>query len=147
MRKSASDSLASRWRAPLRRFGLSLIAASVLAACGTLHPVRLTAGGVVPMPRARSLPPACRQQARMVGDGEIHKVEPIYPKRAVDDGVQGWAVVRFDIAEDGSVAHPAVVDSAPPGVFGGAALVAVKQWRFPRGPQENVCVRLSFALQ
>jgi len=58
------------------------------------------------------------------------RVPPVYPPGARARGVQGRVVVEFTIGADGRVADPQVVEATPRGVFEGAALDAVRQWRF-----------------
>ena len=55
---------------------------------------------------------------------------PRYPKRALSQGIQGWACVGFTIAVDGTVEHPVIVASAPEGYFEESALTAVRTWSY-----------------
>ncbi len=45
-------------------------------------------------------------------------------------GIQGHAVVEFDIAENGTVKYPRVHVASPPGVFNRAAINAVSKYRY-----------------
>ena len=56
--------------------------------------------------------------------------DPVYPPQARAAKIEGYVRVRYDVAPDGSVANPRVVESVPVGVFEEAALTAVGQWRF-----------------
>lgn len=67
------------------------------------------------------------------GDGEylpIYRVPPQYPRHALLNRVEGWVIVEFTIDTQGRVKSPRVVDASPKGVFEGAALNAVKRFRF-----------------
>lgn len=55
---------------------------------------------------------------------------PIYPPEARAAGVEGHAVVRYDVDIEGRVSNARVVASSPQGVFDQAALQAVSSWRF-----------------
>ncbi|MXW54224.1 MAG: energy transducer TonB [Gammaproteobacteria bacterium] len=60
-------------------------------------------------------------------DGEylpIVKVNPQYPRRALQRGIEGWVIVQFTVTETGSTEDPFVVDSDPPGIFDRAAINA-----------------------
>ena len=73
---------------------------------------------------------------------------PLYPAMARGAGVEGWAIVRFDVARDGSVRDPIIVESDPPFVFDGAVLEAVRSWTYERPPVEirGARVKLQFEL-
>jgi protein TonB len=57
-------------------------------------------------------------------------VEPRYPAAALRKAQEGWVDMDFTVAADGSVTDIAVRGSDPAGVFEGAAMKAVSQWRF-----------------
>jgi TonB family protein len=57
-------------------------------------------------------------------------VEPEFPRRARDEGVQGWVDVRFLVTAEGKTAEIEVLDSQPGGTFDEAAVAAVERWRF-----------------
>ena len=52
---------------------------------------------------------------------------PEFPRRALRLGVEGTVRVEFDVATDGSVLDPYVVESNPPGVFDRNAIKAVRK--------------------
>ena len=52
---------------------------------------------------------------------------PEFPRRALRLGVEGTVRLEFDIAADGSVLDPYVVESNPPGVFDRNAIKAVRK--------------------
>lgn len=58
------------------------------------------------------------------------KVQPVYPRRALQRGITGYVVLEFTINELGMVEEPRVIVSEPPGVFDRAALKALERWKF-----------------
>ena len=66
-------------------------------------------------------------------DGEylpIVKVAPVYPRRALSRGIEGWVLLRFTVTENGSVINPEVIDAEPSGVFDRAAMAAVERFKY-----------------
>ena len=55
--------------------------------------------------------------------------DPVYPRKAIADGTEGWVELQFTITGAGTVANVAVVDSDPKGVFDAAASKAVQSWK------------------
>lgn len=67
------------------------------------------------------------------GDGDflpMVKVPPIYPRRALRNGVEGWVIVSFTVTTDGSVRDPKVVDGKPRGLFDQSAINAVMKFKY-----------------
>lgn len=60
----------------------------------------------------------------------ISKPEPNYPSYYNRLGVNAWAVVHYDVAEDGSVENPSVVSAFPIDTINEYVLEAIKNWRF-----------------
>lgn len=82
-----------------------------------------------------------------ISDGEylpIVKVQPVYPRRALSRGLQGWAIVEFTVSEQGTVVAPVVVNNcawtkprsagpcvdSPNGVFDSAAVRAALKFKY-----------------
>lgn len=59
----------------------------------------------------------------------IVKVSPVYPRKAVSAGLEGYVIVECTVSETGSVMDASVVESSNP-VFHRAAVKAVKQFRY-----------------
>lgn len=55
---------------------------------------------------------------------------PDYPARGWSRGLQGWAVVQFDVSEEGAVSNVRVSRGVPGGSFNREAERAVRAWRF-----------------
>lgn len=67
------------------------------------------------------------------GDGEylpIVKVAPVYPRRALQRGIEGYVIVEFTVTKQGSVRDPLVVEAQPQGIFERAALDAALKFKY-----------------
>ena len=58
------------------------------------------------------------------------RIEPDYPMRARQRGIEGWVQVRFDVNKAGGVKNAVVVAANPPKVFDRAAIQAVLKWKY-----------------
>lgn len=54
---------------------------------------------------------------------------PVYPARALQDGLEGWVIVQFDVLADGTVANVTVVRSSD-SIFERSARRAATKFRF-----------------
>jgi len=84
----------------------------------------------------------------------IVRVNPQYPLRASERGIEGWVEVQFTISRTGTVKDPLVLNAQPQNIFNRAALRAIRKWKYnPKiedgEPVERpgVKVRLTFQLQ
>ena len=67
------------------------------------------------------------------GDGEylpIVKVAPVYPRRALSRGIEGYVIVEFVVTKNGSVRDPMVVEAQPQGIFDQAAKEAALKFKY-----------------
>jgi protein TonB len=83
----------------------------------------------------------------------IVRVNPQYPLRASERGIEGWVEVVFTISKLGTVKDPRVLNSHPSSIFDRSALKAIRKWKYnPKiedgEPVERpgVKVRLKFEL-
>ena len=60
----------------------------------------------------------------------VKSVKPTYPRKALLSKTQGWVELDFTVAESGAVKDIAVHATSAPGVFDGAAINALSQWRY-----------------
>lgn len=60
----------------------------------------------------------------------VVRVQPMYPRRAAERGIEGYVIVKFRVGTAGQVVDPRVMDSDPKGVFERAALKAVRKWKY-----------------
>jgi protein TonB len=81
------------------------------------------------------------------------RIEPDYPMRARQRGIEGWVVVQFTITPAGTIKDAKVVQASPPGVFDEAAVRAVSRWKYnPKieggvaVERPGIMVRLDFKL-
>jgi len=68
------------------------------------------------------------------------RIEPTYPQRAAERGIEGWVLVRFTITPIGTVKDVVVVESNPPKVFDDAAVAAVSHWKYNPKIEDGVAV-------
>lgn len=67
------------------------------------------------------------------GDGEylpIVKVAPVYPRRALQRGIEGYVIVEFAVTKSGTVRDPVVVEANPEGIFEQAAMDAALKFKY-----------------
>lgn len=55
---------------------------------------------------------------------------PEYPPRAITRGIEGYAVVGFNVSAAGSVVNPFIIESEPQGVFDRSALKAISKFKY-----------------
>ena len=68
-----------------------------------------------------------------ITDGEylpIVKVQPIYPRRAAERGIEGYVLLEFTVTALGTVENPIIIEEEPKGYFGRAALNAAKKFKY-----------------
>lgn len=68
------------------------------------------------------------------------RVNPDYPPRATQRGIEGWVEVEFTITKVGTVKDERVLKSNPPYVFDRAALQAIRRWRYNPQIRDGVAV-------
>jgi protein TonB len=90
-----------------------------------------------PAPKAES-----RQQQKAAASAKgrfdpnpVYRAKPAYPASARASKIEGYVVVSYSVSASGAVSNVRVVSASPPGVFYGATMAAVQQWRFKPSPQ------------
>ena len=66
-------------------------------------------------------------------DGEylpIVKVAPVYPRRALSRGIEGYVIVEFIVTKQGTVRDPKVITAEPQSIFDRAALDAALKFKY-----------------
>ena len=71
------------------------------------------------------------------------RIDPDYPIRARQRGIEGWVTVEFTISKVGSVRNVRVVAANPPSVFNKAAVQAVQKWKYNPKIKDGVAVERS----
>lgn len=67
------------------------------------------------------------------GDGEylpIVKVAPVYPRRALSRGIEGYVIVEFTVSKQGSVKDVTVIEANPADIFNQAAMDAALKFKY-----------------
>jgi TonB family protein len=62
----------------------------------------------------------------------VDRIPAAFPPLAHRAEIEGYAIVEFGITPRGDTDSPVIVDSKPPLIFDGAALRAVREWRYTR---------------
>lgn len=70
------------------------------------------------------------------------RAQPVYPRRALTRGIEGWAEVEYTISEAGQVENVAVVDANPAGIFDRAAIKAISKWQYQPQKMNDKSVRV-----
>lgn len=60
----------------------------------------------------------------------IVKVQPIYPRRALSRGIEGYVILEFTVTRTGAVRDPVIIESDPPNVFDDAAIRAALKFKY-----------------
>jgi TonB family protein len=60
----------------------------------------------------------------------VKSVQPVYPRKAEQSGVEGWVELDFTVTDSGEVKDALVRAANPPGVFDQAAVGALLQWHY-----------------
>jgi periplasmic protein TonB len=66
-------------------------------------------------------------------DGEylpIVKVAPVYPRRALSRGIEGYVIVEFTVTKQGTVRDPQVLKAEPESLFERAAMDAALKFKY-----------------
>jgi len=66
-------------------------------------------------------------------DGEylpIVKVQPVYPRRALSRGLEGYVIVEFTVTKSGAVKDVVVVEAEPKNIFNRAAMKAAAKFKY-----------------
>jgi protein TonB len=81
------------------------------------------------------------------------RVNPDYPVRAAQRGIEGWVEITFTISTTGAVNSAKVVGYEPSSVFNRSALRAIRKWKYNPKIEDGkaverpgVIVRLTFKL-
>lgn len=71
-------------------------------------------------------------------------IQPMYPREAAIEGIEGWVRLEFTIMPDGSVKSPKVIEAEPRRIFNREALRAILKWKFkPRVVEGQAVERIA----
>lgn len=60
----------------------------------------------------------------------IVKIAPIYPRRALSRGIEGYVLLEFTVTKAGTVKDIQVIESKPSNIFNNAAIKAAKKFKY-----------------
>jgi len=90
--------------------------------------------GIPSLDIARSLLNGVSTEIAVPGENSdviaLMKVEPDYPRKAAQQGIEGWVKLEFTVREDGTVADITVLDAEPKRVFEKSAKRTIERWKF-----------------
>lgn len=79
-----------------------------------------------------------QQQGAGIGAGDMlmpqQRIEPVYPYRAQQSGIEGFVTLRFSVNAEGGVQDVEVVEAKPKRQFERAAIQAINKWRYQPRP-------------
>jgi protein TonB len=73
------------------------------------------------------------KKAGVFADGSyvpIFQVPPVYPRRALERGIEGCVMLKFTVTKVGSTKEPEVEWSIPPGIFDRAAMRSALKYKY-----------------
>lgn len=78
----------------------------------------------------------------------IVRVDPNYPGHAVEQGLSGSVVLKYDIAPFGETSNISIISDSPKGVFNREAKKALAKWKYEASAQgyQNVLVQIDFVM-
>ncbi|MEC8108273.1 MAG: energy transducer TonB [Pseudomonadota bacterium] len=84
-------------------------------------------------------------------DGETIEIEversyqtpATYPRKALRLEREGYVIIEFDVAQDGSVIDPYVLEGEPAGLFNRAAMKSIRKWIYEPSNYDGVPVQVN----
>lgn len=76
----------------------------------------------------------------------IVRVQPVYPRRAAERGIQGYAIVELTVTAAGTTSDIRVVEAQPEGIFDSAAIKAAEKFKYKPKVVDGVGVPVSGVL-
>ena len=72
-------------------------------------------------------------------DAEVRgrRVSPRYPQGALNGRVEGVAIIRFDISEEGETENIELLAQVPGAIFGEVSVEAISEWRYNPATQDG----------
>jgi len=75
-------------------------------------------------------------------------VNPRYPRKASEEGIEGWVKFQFDVDKYGQPYNVALIDAEPRRIFERDARRAIAQWKFEENKgQTGMIYTMEFVLQ
>lgn len=76
-----------------------------------------------------STPEVYYLSTKIIGPVLIKRVEPVYPRKAFENNVEGFVILSFIIDKTGEVSHIEAINKVPSKLFQAAAF-AVQKWKY-----------------
>ena len=73
----------------------------------------------------------------------IVKVAPIFPRRALSRGIEGFVIVEFVVTKNGSVKNPIVIQAEPADIFNRAAIAATLKFKYKPRVVDGVAMEVT----
>lgn len=91
---------------------------------------------------------ALKNKIQTRGRQLLTHVEPIWPKKAMDEKIEGSVTMSFSINFDGSVDNIKIIESTPKRMFEQASIKALSQWRYAKldKPLTDIKTKFDFTL-
>ncbi|NQZ83865.1 MAG: TonB family protein [Colwellia sp.] len=91
---------------------------------------------------------ALKNKIKTRGRELLTHVEPIWPKQAVYEKIEGSVTMSFSVNTDGSVDNIKIMESTPKGMFEKASIKALSQWKYAElvKPLSDIKTRFDFTL-
>ncbi len=104
---------------------------------------------VIEAPPPPAPPPPAPKPAIRRGLVPIDKVDPVFPEKAIRDGVEsGRVVARLQVDEKGLVSDVKIVEANPPRVFDREVIRALSRWKFQADGARYIAeVEINFVLK
>lgn len=71
---------------------------------------------------------------------------PVYPPKLLQQRIEGYVEVEFDVTAEGATANARVIAAMPRGPFESASVAAVRRWRFDPGDARRETRRFEYRL-
>ena len=71
---------------------------------------------------------------------------PAYPPNLLQQRIEGYVEVEFDVTAEGATAKPRVIAAMPRGPFEDASIAAIRLWRFDPGQAHRATRRFEYRL-
>jgi protein TonB len=84
----------------------------------------------VAAPAIRPVAPPAPKPVLRKGVAPVFKADIVYPRKALQDGIQGTLVVHLMVARDGTVKEVKIINAEPRGVFEREVIRALMLWKF-----------------
>lgn len=71
---------------------------------------------------------------------------PVYPPKLLQQRIEGYVEVEFDVTAEGATARARVIAAMPRGAFEAASVAAIRRWRFDPGSARRETRRFEYRL-